>query len=123
MANLAGKSFLITGATSGIGRAILLTCVEQGASLGIACGRDPEKLSSLQVDVASLNNKVRMTTWAGDFIQTPGFDGLMEMISDASFMLDGAVFSAGADKTMPINIPNNLPAINILKEENIFIME
>src|SRR5512137_371202 len=24
---------------------------------------------------------------------------------------------------MPINIPNNLPAINLLKEENIFIME
>lgn len=120
---LHGKSILITGATSGIGRATLLACVEEGAGLVIACGRDQEKLSKLREDVADINSHVRIMTWAGDFMQSPGFDGLMEMISDPSLLIDGAVFSAGIAKTLPINITSDKVLTDLFKVNTIAPLE
>ncbi len=46
MNSLQGKVVLITGATSGVGRALALACAGEGANL-ILCGRDFERLLSV----------------------------------------------------------------------------
>jgi NAD(P)-dependent dehydrogenase (short-subunit alcohol dehydrogenase family) len=49
MASLDGKVALVTGASSGIGRAIALAYVAEGARV-VACGRDGNALASLQAE-------------------------------------------------------------------------
>lgn len=49
MASLDGKVALVTGATHGIGRAIALAYVAEGARV-VACGRDADALASLQAE-------------------------------------------------------------------------
>lgn len=46
MSNISGKAILLTGATSGIGRALALRLSSEGARLAV-CGRSPEKMASL----------------------------------------------------------------------------
>ena len=47
-----GKTILVTGATSGIGRAAAVTCAQMGAKV-IAVGRNQEKLADLQAELES----------------------------------------------------------------------
>ncbi len=46
MEKLAGKTMIITGASSGLGRALALAAAGKGARLAL-CGRSPERLQSL----------------------------------------------------------------------------
>ena len=48
--DLAGRTVVLTGATSGIGRAILSDLLEQGLQL-ILMGRSPEKLAAVEDEV------------------------------------------------------------------------
>ncbi len=50
MGSLAAKGILLTGATSGIGRALALKLVREGARLAL-CGRSPEKLAALLAEM------------------------------------------------------------------------
>lgn len=49
---IGGKTILVTGATSGIGRATAIECAQMGAKV-IAVGRNQEKLASLQTELDS----------------------------------------------------------------------
>jgi 3-oxoacyl-[acyl-carrier protein] reductase len=60
---LAGKHCLVTGATTGIGRAIALMLAEEGASLVIA-GRNEVLLATLRDDIAARGAKVTATILA-----------------------------------------------------------
>ena len=51
--NLKGTNVLVTGATSGIGRAIALACAAEGASL-VVCGRRADALHSLALELKSV---------------------------------------------------------------------
>jgi NAD(P)-dependent dehydrogenase (short-subunit alcohol dehydrogenase family) len=115
MNNLSGKSILITGATSGIGRATVLACTEEGVRVVVACGRDTDKLAKLSEEVRQVNPDVRIIAWAGDFLLLPGFDDLTGLLDEESVLLDGAVFSAGIDKTLPINITTDKVMTDLLR--------
>jgi len=52
MTSLSGKAVLLTGATSGIGRALALRLAQEGARLAV-CGHSPEKMASLLDALAS----------------------------------------------------------------------
>lgn len=106
--SLAGKRILVTGASSGIGRQIAISCAEQGAELVIT-GRNPDRLAStyeaLQGDghqsiVADLSN-------AAD----------LDSLVTAAGVLNGVVHAAGISKLVPFRMVNEthldeiLPAI------------
>ena len=84
--SLAGKLILVTGASSGIGRAIAMCCAEMGATL-VVCGRNEARL---QQTLASL---------AGEGHQSLAFDlqnlQQCEQAFDALPRLDGIVHCAG----------------------------
>ena len=57
--SLEGKVILITGASSGIGRATAIECAKMGASL-IITGRDEERLKETFAKLEGFKNKVHM---------------------------------------------------------------
>jgi NAD(P)-dependent dehydrogenase (short-subunit alcohol dehydrogenase family) len=61
--SLLGKRALVTGASSGIGRAIALRLAEEGASLAV-CGRDPERTEQTRAAAEAIG--VRAIALTGD---------------------------------------------------------
>jgi NAD(P)-dependent dehydrogenase (short-subunit alcohol dehydrogenase family) len=90
--SLAGKTILVTGASSGIGRAIAIECSKMGAAV-ILTARNKERLSETlsqmegldhSIVAADLNNKEER-----------------KLLVDKSPVLDGLVNCAGIVKTLP----------------------
>lgn len=90
--SLESKSILVTGASSGIGRGIAITCSKMGASV-IINGRSIFKLQ----ETFSLMEGDRNTIVAGDLTDR---DSLMEIVSKLP-KLDGIVHCAGIGQRMP----------------------
>jgi len=55
---LEGKNIIVTGATSGIGRATALCLAQQGAHLAL-CGRDQERGTAIEKEIKSMGAKVK----------------------------------------------------------------
>ena len=100
--DIAGKTILVTGASSGIGKEVAIRCAEQGANV-IVTGRNVDRLSSSKVFpgqtqiVCDLNNESDVTQ-------------LIEVIPE----LDGVVFCAGIVEYSPVKL------ISLKKINNIF---
>lgn len=94
---LDGKSILVTGASSGIGRAIAIECSRMGASL-IITGRNREQLNDTML--ALNGNGHRMM--AADLLKKEDIFTLVEDLPE----LDGIVHSAGIVKTLPFQFIN-----------------
>lgn len=90
--SLKGKRILVTGASSGIGRAIAIEASKLGAEI-IACGRDQERLN----ETISLLEGSDHRFIIGDLLQNEDINKLISQIEK----LDGAVFSAGKGMTIP----------------------
>lgn len=90
--SLESKSILVTGASSGIGRGIAITCSKMGASVII----NSRSISKLQ-ETFSLMEGDRNTIVAGDLTDR---DSLMEIVSKLP-KLDGIVHCAGIGQRMP----------------------
>ena len=101
---LQGKRILITGASSGIGKAILRDTLENGADLLVVCGRDSSKLEHLCKEVNSWKPNVLIFPWTGDFLHKESLAHFFEWLTEMKFVFDGTVFSAGADKTIPLKV-------------------
>lgn len=90
--SLAGKRVLVTGASSGIGRAAAIECARAGAELLIT-GRDEERLlATLQALDGGPHRAV-----AADLIHPEGIERLV----DEARGLDGVVHSAGIACSRP----------------------
>ena len=93
--SLKGKKILITGASSGIGRASAINCASQGAEV-IFTGRDEARLKRA---VSSVADNPNCLYWAGDLTDEANLDQLCGF----SFPLDGLVLNAGVVKMAPVS--------------------
>ncbi|MBB4124768.1 NAD(P)-dependent dehydrogenase (short-subunit alcohol dehydrogenase family) [Xanthomonas translucens] len=91
--SLTGKTILVTGASSGIGRQIAVSCARRGACLVIT-GRDADRL---QETYDLLEGQGHLQVLA-DLTQAEGRERLVQCISS----LDGLVHCAGGQRLSPI---------------------
>jgi len=89
------KIILVTGASSGIGRATALLCAELGATVWLT-GRDPERLEETRSALSGCGHRVLV----GD-LKDPEF---RQSLVDQLDSLDGFVFSAGVAELTPMRM-------------------
>lgn len=91
--SLGGKNILVTGASSGIGKAIALECSRMGARVFIT-GRNPERLNEV---LSSLNSGTENVPIIADLTTEDGIKAVAEAVES----LDGIVHCAGiGDRTL-----------------------
>lgn len=95
--SLEGKTIIVTGASSGIGRAIAIECSKMGASV-IITGRDPDRLD---LTFKHLEGEGHIVIQADMTSQTD-----LEDIAGSIPEIDGIVCSAGVLKTLPVKFIN-----------------
>ena len=92
---LQGKTILVTGASSGIGRAIAIECSKMGANL-IITGRNEKRLSETLKFLFKENNTTHLS-YIADLTKEEEVDNLIENIP----VIEGLVHSAGIATHMP----------------------
>lgn len=90
--SLEGKTILITGASSGIGRAVAIECSRLGASVVIS-GRDEDRLNETFLQ---LNNRKKNIQIRADLTNYSDVEKLVELCPN----LDGLVNNAGRTKVL-----------------------
>lgn len=100
--NIEGKRILITGASSGIGRATAIECSKLGASC-VLCGRNEERLQKTLREIENLkfeilNLKSDHKIIAADLTTSDG----IQAIAAQCDKLDGVVLNAGINLMAPI---------------------
>jgi len=93
--SLAGRTILVTGASSGIGAATAGLCANLGAHI-IACGRDTARLDAVVAGLAGSGHQALV----GDLTDPAARQALV----DAVMALDGCVFSAGVATLAPMRM-------------------
>ena len=94
--SLQGKTVVITGASSGLGRECALLCSHMGAKI-VALGRNEQRLNEL---IDSLEGEGH-GMWAFDLIDLDSIIDLVNDIHGKYGKVDGFVHSAGIEKTAP----------------------
>ena len=92
---LRGRNILITGASSGLGRALCLACAKAGATL-LLCGRNETKLERLYDEIVAsgaLQPAIALLDLAT--ATAVDYDALAQVIGDEFDALDGLVHAAG----------------------------
>lgn len=90
---LAGKTILVTGASSGIGRSMAIECSRKGAAICLA-GRNGERLQ----ETLSMLSGEGHTIFQADLND----DDAMQSFAESLPVLDGVVLNAGMVKTVPV---------------------
>lgn len=90
--SLEGRTILITGASSGIGRATAIECSKMGAKI-IACGRNKERLENTLELLQGKDHKL----FLGDLRDLNGIRSLVENVTS----IEGLVLAAGKGLTVP----------------------
>ena len=88
----AGRSVLVTGASSGIGRACALAFGREGAAV-VAAGRRRERLDEVVKSIEASGGRAVAAT--GDVRDAATADALVKVALDAHGKLDGLVHGAG----------------------------
>lgn len=91
--NLQGKTILVTGASSGIGKAIAILCAKQGANV-LLTARNKEKLEETLQLLPEGNHQYFLADLTLD-------DNIKELVSQLP-LLDGVILNAGMVKTVPV---------------------
>ncbi|MFM7014757.1 MAG: SDR family NAD(P)-dependent oxidoreductase [Bacteroidota bacterium] len=104
--NLENKNILITGASSGIGKATAILCSQMGAKL-IITGRDEIKLNRVFIELYGSGHKKIVS----DFDE----DGAIELLVSLLEKLDGIVHSAGISENLPFSYTNREKLSKIMK--------
>ena len=96
--SLFGKTILVTGASSGIGKAIAIECSKGGASV-IITGRDENKLKATYNELHGNSNKFT----AADLQSIEEIDKLIQSVESP---IDGLVNCAGINNPVPFQFLN-----------------
>lgn len=105
--SLEGKTILITGASSGIGRQCAVDCSKMGAKV-IAIGRDETRLQAV---LSEMNGACAIRKF--DLDDLDGINGLVKSIVDEHGKLDGFIHAAGIEVTAPVKLlsPSDYEAV------------
>ncbi len=93
-ASLHGKRILVTGSTTGIGRAIVLECAQAGADVVVNCRRSVEKAETVAAEARALG--VRADILCADVADEQERKKLVRGAFDSG-RIDAIVNNAGAD--------------------------
>jgi NAD(P)-dependent dehydrogenase (short-subunit alcohol dehydrogenase family) len=96
--HLRGKDLLVTGASSGIGRAVAVECARAGARLVIA-GRDQQRLNDTLTLLDGVSDGGHRTC-AGDLTD----EAQIERLVQAAGAIDGVVHAAGISSLSPMRM-------------------
>lgn len=99
--NLAGKRILVTGASSGLGRAIAVSCARMGAEVVIT-GRDALRLAATLNELQGISPLSHLAIRA-DLTEAGERDAL---VSTLGAPLQGVVHSAGISRLCPARMVN-----------------
>ncbi|MBS0339291.1 MAG: SDR family oxidoreductase [Proteobacteria bacterium] len=97
--SLAERRILVTGATSGLGHAIALTCAHMGAEV-VGVGRDEARLAKTQETLAEISSKPHRTIRA-DLTQAADRDVVVDALGGP---VNGVVHSAGISRLSPVRM-------------------
>lgn len=90
--SLSGKTILVVGASSGIGRSIAVTASEFGAKI-VACARNVDRLEQMRNELTGVNHSQLI----GDITNEEDLKKIVDMVPP----IDGLVLSAGKGLTLP----------------------
>jgi NAD(P)-dependent dehydrogenase (short-subunit alcohol dehydrogenase family) len=112
--SLEGKQIVITGASSGIGRAAAIACSTAGATL-LLLARNSERL---QVTYNALSPG-RHQSVSVDLTKNDKLEEIITQFTEANGKIDGIVHSAGIEMTVPLQMVKkehfeNLFSINVI---------
>lgn len=91
--SLAGKTILVTGASSGIGRETAIQCSQAGARLVIT-GRDKQRLTETLLLLEGTYHKM----FLADLTDSSRVDNIIQSLDD----VDGVVHAVGISKRVPV---------------------
>ena len=103
---LSGKKILVTGASSGIGRAIAIECSKMG-SLMIITGRDHVRLNETLGSLEGAGHKMILA----DFKDEHCIDIILNDLSE----LDGVVHSAGITRVLPFKFMREVDLNEVMR--------
>ncbi len=104
--SLEGKRILVTGASSGIGRQIAISCSQMGATV-IGTGRDTSKLD----ETLGLLSGDDHWMVPADLTQASGRDSVLAAIENP---LEGIVHCAGISRLSPVRMMNEAHLLEIM---------
>ena len=110
---LEGKTILVTGASSGIGKATAIECSRMGASV-IITARNEERLRDTFNQLSSEFGQQHLMALA-DLSVEAELDSLIEMVPQ----LDGMSLNAGIVKTVPIKFVKEMDLMEIMNTNTI----
>lgn len=110
LVDLQNRKILITGASSGIGRAVSILASQLGASL-ILCARNKQNLAETQMMLA---NQERHRCIEFDVRSFEEYEGVFEQAVSDGIKLDGMVHCAGIAKVLPLRMMNPLVITEIM---------
>lgn len=108
--SLCGKTVLVTGASSGIGRGIALECAKMGARV-VLTGRNEERLRETLSQMPSAENTEAHLVVPADLTNTESIDALVAQLPT----LNGVVQNAGINKRMTCQFIKENDMQNILR--------
>lgn len=95
--NFTGKKYIVTGASSGIGKEICKKLSQLGATI-ILVARDETRLKECMSQLEGENHKY----YIFDLSRVEGIEGLVKDIVEENGKIDGFVHSAGVGPTRPL---------------------
>ena len=98
--SLSGKSIIITGASSGIGRKCAEVCSRQGGRI-ILMGRDRKRL---QETLEMMGNKITHFVISADLTDYALTESLIKDLVNQNGKISGVVNCAGISTTLPLNM-------------------
>jgi 3-oxoacyl-[acyl-carrier protein] reductase len=93
--SLAGKTAMVTGSSSGIGRAIAISFAQQGVNTLIHCRRESDKIREVQAEI--LNLGVDCQIIFQDFLEAPDWDAMIARAWNWKGGVDFWINNAGGD--------------------------
>ena len=97
--SLEGKTILVTGASSGIGRQCAIDCSKMGAKV-VAVARNQERLDETTSQMEGAGHH----SYSYDLGNADGISELVNTIVADNGRLDGMVYAAGIEKTLPFKL-------------------